>query len=93
MQPPQNFSLSPQNQKESNLSHLGDLSDILRGHFDGGGEEGTTLPGARVSHQRQVRRVVATPVVDFVNVRCVVRYRDFTWKKFKLIVMLRWVKR
>ena len=28
------MSLSPQNQKESDLSHLGDLSDILRGHFD-----------------------------------------------------------
>ena len=28
------FSLSPQNQKESDLSHLGDLSDILRNHFN-----------------------------------------------------------
>ena len=26
--------LVPQNQKESNLSHLGDLSDIFRSHFD-----------------------------------------------------------
>ena len=30
----ENFSLSPKNQKESDLSHPGDLSDILRGHFD-----------------------------------------------------------
>ena len=28
------ISLSPQNQKESDLSHLGDLFDILCGHFD-----------------------------------------------------------
>ena len=47
----QEFSLSPPNQKESDLSHLGDLSDILRGHFD---EKswGTTLRGAKVSRQR-----------------------------------------
>ena len=25
---------SPQNQKESDLSHLSDLSDILRGHLE-----------------------------------------------------------
>ena len=30
-----NFSLFPQNQKESDLSHLGDISDIRYGHFDG----------------------------------------------------------
>ena len=30
----ENFSLWPPNQKESNLSHLGDLSYILRGHFN-----------------------------------------------------------
>ena len=35
--PLENFSLSPQNQKESNLNHPGNLFDILRGHFDGGG--------------------------------------------------------
>ena len=28
------FYLSPLNQKESDLSHLGDLPDILHGHFD-----------------------------------------------------------
>ena len=28
------FSLPQPNQKESDLSHLGDLSDILRGHVD-----------------------------------------------------------
>ena len=32
--PLENFFLSPQNQKESDRSHVGDLSDILHGHFD-----------------------------------------------------------
>ena len=39
------------NQKESDLSHPGDLSDILHGHFDEK-NGGTTSPGARVSRQR-----------------------------------------
>ena len=30
--PLENFSLSPENQKESDLGHLGDLSDILCCH-------------------------------------------------------------
>ena len=51
--------MSPENHKESDLSHLGDLSDILRRrHFDGKKMLGTTLPGARVSRQRPVSRGV-----------------------------------
>ena len=34
--PLENFSLSPQNQKESDLSHLGNLKYILCGQFDEG---------------------------------------------------------
>ena len=45
------FSLSPQNQKESDLSHLGKLFYILCGHFDEKKIGGSTLPGARVSRQ------------------------------------------
>ena len=37
---------------ESDLSHLGDLSDIFCGHFDEKKNLGTTLLGARVCHQR-----------------------------------------
>ena len=40
-------------QKQKNLIYLGDLCDILRGHFDEK-EWGTTLPGDRVSCQRPV---------------------------------------
>ena len=40
-----NFSLSPLNQKESELSHQG-------GRFDEKKIEGTTLPGTSVSRQR-----------------------------------------
>ena len=57
--PLENFSLSLQNQKKSDLSHLGDLSDILRGHFDEKNNWGTTLPGVRVSRQRPVEKVIA----------------------------------
>ena len=32
--PLENFSLSPQNQKENDLRHLGNLNYILCGHFD-----------------------------------------------------------
>ena len=52
--PLENFSLSPKNQKESDLSHLGDLSDILYSHFDEKQIERTTLSRARVSRQRPV---------------------------------------
>ena len=47
------FPCRPKTEKESDLSHLGDLFDILRCHFDG---QGTTLHGARVSRQRSVGR-------------------------------------
>ena len=52
------FSLSPQNQKESDLSHPGDQPDILCDHFDGEKKQktGGTLPGARVSRHKPVGR-------------------------------------
>ena len=46
--PVADFSLWLQNQKESDLSHLGDLSNIPCGHFDGK-IGGTTLPGGKPS--------------------------------------------
>ena len=54
--PPDNFSLSPQKKKKSDLSHIGDRSNIFRGNFDEKKNEGTTLPGASVSRQRRVGR-------------------------------------
>ena len=44
--PLENFSLSPQNQKESDLRHLGNLNDILCSHSD------EMLRGVTVSCQR-----------------------------------------
>ena len=43
------FSRSPQNAKESDLGHIGNLFNILCGHFDEKKIEGTTLPGGRVT--------------------------------------------
>ena len=55
---PRDSSLSPQNQKESDLSHLGDLLYfyMLRSHYDKTNIKGTTLHGARVRRQRPVGR-------------------------------------
>ena len=56
---PRDFSLSPQNQEESDPRHLGDLSDILRSHFDEKQLGVPPYPGARVvSRQRPVGRGV-----------------------------------
>ena len=47
------FSCRPKTKKKVTLiSHLGVLSDILRGHFDE--KRGNTLPGARVNCKRPV---------------------------------------
>ena len=54
------FSLSTQNQKESDLSHLANLNYIICGHFDEKKIGGTPWRG-KVSCQRwRVREVVAT---------------------------------
>ena len=50
---PSRFPLSPQNQKESDLSHLGNLLYIIRGHFYEKQIGGTSLPGAGVRRQSQ----------------------------------------
>ena len=44
------FSLSPQNQKEGDLSHLGNLKYILCGHFDEKTNRG--YEGGKVSRHR-----------------------------------------
>ena len=45
--PPRDFSLSPQNQKESDLSHLSNLKYILCGHFDEKKNRGYPLQGVK----------------------------------------------
>ena len=49
-------SLLPPKQKESDLSLVGNLSNILKGHFDENKLGEPTLPGTRISHQTPVGR-------------------------------------
>ena len=84
--PLENLSLWPQNQQESDLSHLCDLFYILCGHFDEK-KMGTTLPGAMISHQGPVGRGLVATWVNLKPPFCKMILLVWSWNLLCMLEM------